>query len=656
MTNGPAYGTTFFTGTTDDGDLDGLLDAHSYNAGSPAEVALTINNLTPGRTYQIQLIAVADARTCCAGRTYEPDDGAGNYNTGIAMNRGGFLSVIGTFDADDPSQTVMWRSLGGGGANSDPGFSGLVVLELPTSEDSDNDGLPDAWEILYNLLPDNNDSDGDLILDGDEDEDMDGLTNLEEQAAGTNPGNEDTDMDGYLDGVERGGGIWTDETNTGTNPLVRDSDGDGLLDGVENPDLPYVGANQTGSDPNLKDTDLDGLPDDVEIAISYNPNDKDNDDDLILDGDEDFDSDGSSNISELQNGTGIDDNDSDDDTLLDGVETNTGIWVSINETGTNPLDNDSDDDGLLDGVENPDLPFVDSSQPGSNPNLWDTDGDLRNDAYEIANNSDPGNIASFTDLPTVSLRPGLIGGDLTDPEDDGIDTEDSAGINFNWVGITSSSEPFFTDATVGGSNEGAFDVFDNKVGGGEAKWCCNGAPQDLTVEFADPVSITHFTMTSSNDSPERDPFNWEIQGSDDGINFIPIYSSVGESIWTARNQTALFSLDSPSIAYRFIRYSVTATNDPFHALGEIEYFGLVGGNPLTITEMIYNDETEQVTLSWTSNPGRTYTILSSFDLTGFINEVADEIPAAGEGSNITTLTFPNPNPQSEKQFFQVMEE
>ena len=656
MTNGPSYGATFFTGATDDGDLDALLDAHAYTAGNPSEVTLTLNNLTPGSTYQVQLIAVADGRTCCAGRTYEPDDGAGNYTTGVALNRGGFLSVIGTFDADANSQTILWRSLGGGGANSDAGFSGLVVLKLPLDLDSDSDGLSDAWETLYNLNPNDNDSDNDSILDGDEDEDEDGLTNLQEQAALTNPEIDDTDEDGYLDGAETGSGVWVSVNDTGTKPLIPDSDKDGLKDGVENPDLPFVDENQTGSNPNLVDSDEDGLNDKLELDLGYRPNSNDTDGNLTLDGDEDFDEDGSTNLAELQNNTGITNPDTDDDGLLDGKETNTGIWVSADNTGTNPLNGDSDNDGLSDSVENPDLPFADANQTGTNPNIWDTDGDLRNDGLEITNGSDPTDPGSASALPAISFRPGLIGGDLTDPENDGIDTEDTAGTNFNWVQITSSSKSFFTDATAGGSNEGSFDVFDNKIGGGEAKWCCDSAPQDLTVEFADPISITHFTMTSSNDSPARDPLDWEIQGSDDGVTFTPIYSSVGATIWTARNQTAVFLLDNPAVAYKFIRYSVTATGGTQHALGEIEYFGIVGGNPLTITEINYNETDSRVTLTWNSNPGRTYSIFSSFDLLDFANEVADEVPAAGAGANSTSLTFPNPNPGSSRQFFQVVEQ
>lgn len=55
----------------------------------------------------------------------------------------------------------------------------------------------------------------------------------------------------------------------------------------------------------------------------------------------------------------------------------------------------------------------------------------------------------------------LIGGDLTDPEDDGQPDADE-GYNATF---TSSEEPGF------GGGEFAFNVFDNQLGPGNAKWC-----------------------------------------------------------------------------------------------------------------------------------------------------------------------------------------
>lgn len=61
--------------------------------------------------------------------------------------------------------------------------------------DSDNDGMPDIWELTYGLNP-NDPSDARLDIDND------GLTNLEEYLALSNPRIADTDGDGYLDGEE----------------------------------------------------------------------------------------------------------------------------------------------------------------------------------------------------------------------------------------------------------------------------------------------------------------------------------------------------------------------------------------------------------------------------------------------------------------------
>lgn len=65
--------------------------------------------------------------------------------------------------------------------------------------DTDLDGLPAAWELLYGLNPLLSDSDGDGVLDGEEDLDGDGLTNKQEFGFGTNPLVADTDGDGTSD-------------------------------------------------------------------------------------------------------------------------------------------------------------------------------------------------------------------------------------------------------------------------------------------------------------------------------------------------------------------------------------------------------------------------------------------------------------------------
>lgn len=168
----------------------------------------------------------------------------------------------------------------------------------------------------------------------------------------------------------------------------------------------------------------------------------------------------------------------------------------------------------------------------------------------------------------------LIGGDLTDPENDGLDAVGAAtDPSWNWVSITSNNEPNFE----GGEN--AFNVFDNKVGGGNDKWCCDdateAAPKNITVEFVAPVNLTHFTMTSGNDSPDRDPLYFQILGSNDGTTFEPIFTQHEDtSLWgDVRLQVNKFTLNEAVPAYKFIRYECTYTSGTLHQLNEIEYFG-----------------------------------------------------------------------------------
>ncbi len=76
----------------------------------------------------------------------------------------------------------------------------MIHETSPGDSDTDDDGLPDGWEVLYNLNPQSkNGHDG-----ADGDPDGDGFINTKEYALNTNPNEEDTDGDGLLDSVEAG--------------------------------------------------------------------------------------------------------------------------------------------------------------------------------------------------------------------------------------------------------------------------------------------------------------------------------------------------------------------------------------------------------------------------------------------------------------------
>jgi len=184
----------------------------------------------------------------------------------------------------------------------------------------------------------------------------------------------------------------------------------------------------------------------------------------------------------------------------------------------------------------------------------------------------------------------LLDNDLTDPDNNGAP---DANVGYDAI-FASDNEPAF------GGGEFSFNVFDNLVGGGNAKWCCddpspgsavNGPGHQLDATIlptgGNPVAslgyeLTHFTMTSSNDSPDRDPLNWQILGSIDGVNFSTIFDSMGTNYWASgvRNQVLRFDqgIDYAlqNAGYTTFRYSVTqSVGGNAHALGEIEYFGAV---------------------------------------------------------------------------------
>ena len=314
--------------------------------------------------------------------------------------------------------------------------------ELPLL-DSDGDGMPDDWEIKYDLNPiDALDANFDKDNDG-WDFDRNGLveggvenetyTNLEEYLRGTDPTNKDTDGDEMWDG-------W--EVNYGLEPLLsddahKDSDFDGfdvndndLLD--ENENFSNIKEFNEDTNPRNPDTDGDMMWDGWEVYYELDPLDKE-------DRDEDPDNDGFdrnqdgkisfseqfTNYEEFLKKTNPKNNDTDEDEMIDGWEAHyfdqamsnpsqINIFLNAyqldprkngtenedldqdlltnieefrnpkinvdNYTHSSPISNDTDLDGLLDGWEIYQKYY---GQPLLDPSTNDTDFDGMPDGWEL---------------------------------------------------------------------------------------------------------------------------------------------------------------------------------------------------------------------------------------------------------------------------------
>ena len=79
--------------------------------------------------------------------------------------------------------------------------------------------------------------------------------------------------------------------------------------------------------------------------------------------------------------------------------------------------------------------------------------------------------------------------------------------------------------------------------------------------------------------------------------------------------------------------------------------GTTADPEFAITSISYDQASEQVTLTWTSSPNRTYAVFFSDDL-NFDTDVDDSVVSAGD---TTSLTFSNPAPGARQVFFRISE-
>jgi hypothetical protein len=176
-----------------------------------------------------------------------------------------------------------------------------------------------------------------------------------------------------------------------------DVDADGMDDAWETAHGLNVGTNDAAADP-----DADGLPNGQEFVRDTNPQDADSDDDGLNDGPE---------VATHMTDPKL--SDSDGDGLADGAE----VTVHM----TNPAVSDTDGDQLNDGDE--------ILLHTTNPTLSDTDGDGFGDGLEVAQSTNPRNPADHP--PNIALVGTAILG-----TNDAIDTDE--GTPFSHAGGTTN--------------------------------------------------------------------------------------------------------------------------------------------------------------------------------------------------------------------------
>jgi BNR repeat-containing family member/F5/8 type C domain/Concanavalin A-like lectin/glucanases superfamily/Bacterial TSP3 repeat len=178
------------------------------------------------------------------------------------VSSSGATTALESFGIPASTYARYVRIVGQGNSASDWNSLTEVVIQASAVNDTDLDGLPDAWEQTYF---------GNLDQTASGDPDNDTLTNLQEYQLGTHPlqANNPADLDG--DGLPD---VWEQQYFGGLSQTAAgDPDGDGQTNAAEL----AAGSSPVNRASTAADTDADGLPDAWEqqyfSTLAYNAGD-----------------------------------------------------------------------------------------------------------------------------------------------------------------------------------------------------------------------------------------------------------------------------------------------------------------------------------------------------------------------------------------------
>lgn len=97
------------------------------------------------------------------------------------------------------------------------------------------------------------------------------------------------------------------------------------------------------------------------------------------------------------------------------------------------------------------------------------------------------------------------------------------------------------------------------------------------VQFKSPAAyvLSKYTITSGNDAPERDPFSWKLEGSNNAVTFYALDSRTNQDFAT-RGLKREFSVANNSTAYLYYRLTMTNNSGDILQVAELELFGSEG--------------------------------------------------------------------------------
>jgi hypothetical protein len=162
----------------------------------------------------------------------------------------------------------------------------------------------------------------------------------------------------------------------------------------------------------------------------------------------------------------------------------------------------------------------------------------------------------------------------------------------------------------GGRNPGGESPQEGNDNNLNTKWLDFTKFNPLVLDFGNPVGADGYRIATADDSEERDPVSWTVDGSPDGISW--------------------FTLDTQ-----------TAYATPLDRQVYLPNFTVRLIEPPRITTIRYDAAFGIVTIEWTSSPGESYDLDSTPDLSDPGNwfPVVAAIPAAAAGDRTSYDLF-----------------
>ncbi|WP_285644798.1 GH92 family glycosyl hydrolase [Lentzea sp. NBRC 102530] len=126
-------------------------------------------------------------------------------------------------------------------------------------------------------------------------------------------------------------------------------------------------------------------------------------------------------------------------------------------------------------------------------------------------------------------------------------------------GIPGNVSDKVDDANANGEYAESGEVVDNLWDGTvNTKWLVFATTGWVTYQFASAQNIKKYALSSANDSPERDPKNWTVQGSNNGTDWTVLDTRTGET-FSERLQTKTYDVATPG-SYTWYKLDITLNN------------------------------------------------------------------------------------------------